>query len=104
VRESSGLDVQLGDAAILTLAKYGIVNGIYQARRGVLIDSTTPAMVAGRATDGVLRKGGEASLLVFASPARTDVRRELARLRTRETIGSALTVVGAACVVAGFLV
>lgn len=104
VRESSGLDVQLGDAEILTLAEYGIVNGIYQSRRGIYIDSTTPAIVAGRATDGVLRKGGEASLLVFATPPNTDVRRELARLRRRETIGGILAVVGAACLFAAFFV
>ncbi len=103
VRKSSGLDVQLGDAAILTLAKYGILNGIYQKRRGVFIDSTTATMVAGRATDGMLRKGGEASLLVFAAAPHTDVQRELARFRKRETVDSIFAVVGLASLAASFL-
>jgi hypothetical protein len=104
VRESSGLDVQCGDAAVLTLAKGRTETGNRTWRSFHYIDSTTPTLVAGRATDKILRKGGEASLIIFASPPNTDVRAELATLRRRELIGGVLALVGVAGFAALFFV
>lgn len=105
VRESSGLDVQCGDAAVLTLAKKRTGGkGSNTWKSFHYINSTTPVIVAGRATGGILQKGGEASLLIFASPPNTDVRVELAKLRRREMIGGVLALAGAVGFVALFFV
>lgn len=102
-REASSVDVQLGDAAILTLAKYTESTGERAEKRAEIIASTTPVIAVGRATDGVLRKGGEASLIVFASAAGTEVLVELRKLRTREHIADVMALLGVASVVAAFL-
>src|SRR5690606_37036834 len=57
------VDVQLGDAAILTLATMSEKTDDRTSRKAELIDTRTPVIAAGRATDGMLRRTGEASLL-----------------------------------------
>lgn len=108
VRESSGLDVQCGDAAVLTLASTrtdtGPSAGGTTWKSFHYIDSSTPAIVVGRATGGILQKGGEASLIIFASAPKTDVRAELAKLRRRERVGGILALVGVAGFAALFFV
>lgn len=94
--------VQLGDSLILPLASIETDAGAKTIRRMHYINSTTPAIAAGRGTDGVLRRGGEASLIVFASPPRTDVLGELARLRRRLQVGAMFALVGALCFVGSF--
>jgi hypothetical protein len=100
----STIHVQVSEAAILTLANVHSSTGAKTSRSAHYIDATTPVIAAGRATDGVLRKGGEASLIVFASAPGTNVVVELAKLRRREWFAAALAVVGVACFVASFFV
>ena len=57
-----------------------------------------PVRVVGRAKDGVLVKGGEASLLVFAVARGGDVGKTLRRMRRRERVSLALALMGFACV------
>lgn len=59
-----------------------------------VIHERTPARVVGRAQGGALVRGGEGSLLVFASGIGTDVARELRRLRNRERLARLMALAG----------
>ncbi|MDQ3031131.1 MAG: hypothetical protein M3Y87_01845, partial [Myxococcota bacterium] len=66
-----------------------------------VIHERTPARVVGRARDGALVRGGEGSLLVFASGIGTDIGRELRRLRIRERLSRVMALGGVLCMLAG---
>lgn len=100
--DDESIAVQTSDAAIVTLTKFNKSTGKDRARAAEVINASTPVRVVGRAREGVIRKGGEASLLVFAAGPGGNVDVELRRMHRRLLAAHVLVMVGVACYVAAF--